>query len=97
MVLSVFAYEDVNKLKASRSGSYFAYSDDGIKWSEPEVLFVTQCGVYNGCETVMHPNLYLEKETAHYATGWLLYGYSPCFGTKPPGIPHYMAGRGQSP
>jgi hypothetical protein len=70
MVFSVAAYEDWFKPTASRSGTYIAYSDDGIRWSEPQVVLITHCVLFQGKEVIEHPRLYLEKETEHYAKGW---------------------------
>lgn len=93
IVFTVTAYSDQKQAHASKTGVYYACSEDGIDWSEPQLLFAVHCIPYNDGEVVMHPGLFIEKETAKKAVGWLIYGYSPRFGTAPPRQPHYLARR----
>jgi hypothetical protein len=90
---NVTAYSDQQQPRASQSGVYFACSDDGIEWSESELVFAMHCIPYNDREIVMHPGLYVQRETDKKVTGKLIYSYSPRFGTAPPRVPHHMAWR----
>ncbi|MHB0960065.1 MAG: hypothetical protein ACYC0X_19980 [Pirellulaceae bacterium] len=93
IVFTVTAYSDQQDQSATHTGVYFAHSDDGIKWSEPQIVFAMHCIPYNDREIVMHPGFYVQRESDTRASGWLIYGYSRRFGIAPPQEPHYMAWR----
>lgn len=93
MVCNVGAYADFEKKKAEKGGIFICYSDDGIKWTEPQVLVVGLPVPYQDKEYVAHPSLYLDKITPNKAEGWLFYSYSPRWGTKAPLVPHHLARR----
>lgn len=93
MFFNVTAYSDQQDQKASKTGVYFACSDDGIEWSESQRVFAMHCIPYNDREIVMHPGFYVQWESDVKVTGRLIYGYSRRFGTAPPRESHHMAWR----
>jgi hypothetical protein len=74
--------------RADVSGLYAAFSDDGIVWRRSAAPLIRDFGV-------AQPGLSVSWEASVVwdagsdSTGWLVYGYSPSFGS--PG--HYMVGR----
>jgi hypothetical protein len=93
MTCNVMAHADHEKQKAEQGGIYYALSDDGIKWSEPQLLLVGHPIPYVGRLYQAHPRLIIEKEQKSHATGWLLYCYSENWGTEGPHKPHYLCRR----
>jgi hypothetical protein len=93
MVCNVVANGEDGKKKVEKGGIYFCHSDDGIKWTEPKVLMIGQPIPYQDSEYVSHPSLLLENITSNKAEGWLLYCYSPRWGTQAPRQPHHLARR----
>jgi hypothetical protein len=91
MVFNVMGYADHLKPTARQSGIYFASSEDGIKWSEPQRVLLAHSIPYNNCEVAMRPSLVLRQVTAKKVSGDLIYGYSPSWGTTAPQVPHFMA------
>ncbi len=75
-----------------KSGIYISYSDDGVAWSDPEMLIKDYSqpliGKSVSCESII---VFDDKSGRE---GWLVYGYSPRWGhdDNKSGIPHYMAG-----
>jgi len=93
MVCNVVAYGDNGKEKVDRSGTYFCYSEDGITWSVPQSLVLSQPIPYSNIEYASHPSLYLERFSPHEVQGWLLYCYSPRWGFQAPCESHHLARR----
>ncbi len=93
MVCNVVANGEDGKKKVEKGGIYFSHSDDGIKWTEPKVLVIGQPIPYQDSEYVSHPSLLFENVTSNSAEGWLLYCYSPRWGTQAPRQPHHLARR----
>jgi hypothetical protein len=93
MVCNVMAHSDHEKRRAEKGGIYFCYSDDGIKWSEPESLVTGHPVPYQEREYVAHPHLVISRTKENEASGWLLHCYTPRWGTKPPNQPHHLAKR----
>ena len=93
MVCNVMVYSDHEKQRAEKGGIYFCFSDDGIKWSEPDLLVVGHPVPYQGRKYVAHPHLMITRATANRASGWLLHCYTPRWGTSAPNQPHHLAKR----
>lgn len=84
--------EFVNNTGLKESGIYVAYSDDGIRWSEPEKLFMDYATALVGKSVSWHPSLVWDPNS--HQEGWLVYGYSPRWGGSANNLtPHYMVGR----
>jgi hypothetical protein len=71
----------------------FYTSDDGIKWGNPTVLFKMDDVPIIDKEIAIHPSLFIERANPEEATGFLFYAYSPKYGHKKPGSPHYFVKR----
>lgn len=93
MVCNVGAYADFEKKKAEKGGIFFCVSDDGIKWSNPKVLVIGLPVPYRDKEYIAHPSLHLESVNRTKASGFLMYCYSPRWGTAAPRKPHHLARR----
>ena len=93
MVCNVMVYSDHEKQQAEKGGIYCCFSDNGIKWSEPELLVVGHPVPYQGRKYVAHPHLMITQATANRADGWLLHCYTPRWGTSAPNHPHHLAKR----
>lgn len=92
MTFSVTNYTDLNQKRATNSGIFMAYSDDGIKWSEPQKLISAITVPMPGLAIAMHSTLIITKVGDSKINGTLLYGYSPSWGDGPGKMPHYLAG-----
>ncbi|QDT91767.1 hypothetical protein [Gimesia algae] len=93
MVCNVMVYSDHEKQRAEKGGIYFCFSDDGINWSEPKSLVTGHPVPYQGRKYVGHPHLLITRATVNRVSGWLLYAYTPRWGTKAPNQPHHLAKR----
>lgn len=93
MTCNVMAYSDHEKQVASLGGIYYALSDDGIVWEEPQKLVVGHPVPYVGRIYLAHPRLLIESEEKNRASGWLLYCYSENWGVEAPHKPHYLCRR----
>ncbi len=93
MVCNVVSYADSDKQKAEKGGIFLCHSEDGIKWTEPKVVLIGQPIPYKDREYISHPRLFIEKASSDKAEGWLLYCYSPRWGTQAPREPHHLARR----
>ena len=93
MVCNVSVHSDHLKPLAKNAGIFYCYSKDGIRWSDPERLLVGHPIPYPNLEYIGHPSLVVERATKNSVSGWLLYCYSPHWGTNPPQLPHHLASR----
>ncbi|MFN0016976.1 MAG: hypothetical protein ACKVP0_01885 [Pirellulaceae bacterium] len=78
---------------ASRGCVGYYTSDDGIKWSNPTILFKLDDVPIIDKEIAIHPSLHIERATATEASGLLMYGYSPKYGHDSPNSPHFLVKR----
>ncbi len=74
------------------SGIYISYSDNGIEWSEPEMLIRDYAVAMPGKSLSWQSAIIFDSDEGR--EGWLVYGYTPRWGHKynNSGTPHYMAG-----
>lgn len=92
MVLNInFYMECINRTKPEQSGIYVAFSDDGIRWSEPVRLITAYSVPLLGEEIVWHPTLIWSDGDP--AAGWLYYSYSESWGHRGSRKGHYMVGQ----
>lgn len=91
MVCHVFADHDNADSTANDSGIGFCHSHDGIKWSEPKVLVNGLPVPRPGKEYVGHPSLCLDRKTPDKLEGWVLFAYSPQWGSPLPRQLHHLA------
>ena len=93
MILSVNYWKEyVHKTGLRRSGIYIAVSDDGIRWSSPRRLLVDNSVPLVGQSLSWEATLVLDRDDG--LEGWLLYGYSPRWGSARAGnVPHHLVGR----
>jgi len=82
-----------NQPRAEKSGMYFCYSDDGIKWSVPQQLFACFPVPVTGHEMATAPSLYITRSNSNSAQGYFLYGYTSRFGFTPPNETAHLAMR----
>ncbi|MGC4091654.1 MAG: hypothetical protein QM756_27990 [Polyangiaceae bacterium] len=88
MIFGVDAWEERMSGRApALSGLYAAWSRDGIAFSEPRRLIVDQAVPETGRGLSWEATALLDDEAAR--GGWLVYGYTPSWGTSP----HYMVAR----
>jgi len=93
MFFTVTGNSDQKDPKPSKTGVYFSSSEDGIQWGEPQLAFLMHCIPFNGREILMHPGFYPQREMPNSVSGWLIYSYSPRFGSSPPMVPHHLVRR----
>jgi hypothetical protein len=94
MVLNINVWKEYVEegRELSRSGIYVAYSDDGIAWSEPEMLVKDYAVCRTGKSVSWHPTIVWSNP--EHRAGWLVYSQSPNWGhAHQGGTPHYMVGR----
>jgi hypothetical protein len=93
MILSINYWKEyIEKTGLKKSGSYIAFSDDGIRWSPPQRLLVDWAVPLEGRSLSWEATLVLDRDDG--LDGWLLYAYSPRWGhTQSGNIPHYLVGR----
>lgn len=77
----------------SRGCVGFYVSDDGVKWTDPTILFKMDDYPILNKEIAVHPTLFIEKATNREAVGHVLYGYSPKYGHTAPYNSHFLAKR----
>jgi hypothetical protein len=70
-----------------RSGTYVAFSTDGVRWSEPARLIAAYVLPVPGEESAWHPTVIWDDADGASGEGWLCYGYIPNYGA------HYLVGQ----
>jgi hypothetical protein len=94
MVFNINVWKEyVEKGRAlERSGIYVAYSDDGVEWSEPDMLVRDYAVCRTGKSVSWHPTIVWGDE--EHRAAWLVYSHSGKWGhAHLGGTPHHMVGR----
>jgi hypothetical protein len=92
MLFNVCAWKEHANPKPVKSGIYVAFSDDGIKWAEPEQVIRDFSIALLNKSVSWHPCVIWDKPEKREGT--LVFSHSPRFGhDSTRGIPHSMAGQ----
>jgi hypothetical protein len=87
-LLGIDAYAERQAgLAATTSGIYAAWSSDGVSWSALSRVIADQAVPQNGESLSWEASVLWDDDSGR--TGWLVYGYTPSWGTTP----HYLVGR----
>jgi hypothetical protein len=71
-------------------GIGFCESDDGTNWTDPTVIIPMETAPSKGKEIATHPSFYIRHQDEKHAEGYLLYGYTKCYGWESGRSPHYF-------
>jgi len=87
MVFNINGYREIMERRPPQlSGTYLAFSEDGLRWSEPRQLLKAYALPVRGSEYAWHPTIVWDDPHAESAAGWLCYAYNP------DGGPHFLVG-----
>jgi hypothetical protein len=92
MTLDLVSWPELqNQVPLRRSGVAIAFSGDGLRWSKPTKLFTDYTVPRIGRSMSWEATVVLDRDDG--LEGWLLYSYTPRFGSPPNNLPHYLVGR----
>jgi len=83
--------ENLGQAPLRLDGEGIAFSVDGIHWSKPQRLFTDYTVPIPGHSLSWESTIVLDRDDG--LEGWLLYSYSPRWGSPPDNLPHYLVGR----
>jgi hypothetical protein len=88
MIYDIDAYKErMSGQPPASSGVYAAWSQDGLAWSKPTRLIADQSVPQTGKSVSWEASVVWDDESQTH--GYLLYGYSPSWGS----VPHFLVGR----
>ncbi len=93
MTYGVNDWTEYYKSFAADSGVYLAYSADGIHWSNHTNVVPAWSIPLQGRQIATHPSIIWDTGNGALGSGWLVYGYSPNWGSGGGQTPHHMAGQ----
>jgi hypothetical protein len=93
MLFNINVWKELDEKRDLRkSGIYVAYADDGIRWSEPQLLIQDYAVALTGKSVSWHPTVIWDDDARR--AGWLLYSHSGNWGHAHDGqVPHHLVGR----
>ena len=93
MTYGVNDWTEYYKSFAADSGVYLAYSADGIHWSGHTNILPDWSIPLQSRRIATHPSIIWDTGNGALGSGWLVYGYSPSWGSGNGQTPHHMAGQ----